>query len=228
MKLLEIKCSLRESVGKKDSKKIRKEGNVPCVLYGGEENIHFFAPENDFRHLVYTPNVYLLKLDIAGKNYDAVMQDIQFHPVTDKVLHMDFYQVFEDKPVSIDIPVKLNGVPEGVKQGGKLALEARRIRARALPGLLPDILQVDVSGIGLGKSIKVGELDFPDIELLDSPNLVLASVKLTRSARGIAGDDEEGEEGEEVEAGEGEGEGESGKSGEGQAEGSGEDTQKES
>lgn len=225
MKLLEIKCSLRESIGKKDSKKIRKEGNVPCVLYGGGENIHFLAPENDFRHLVYTPNVYLLKLDIAGKVYDAVLQDIQFHPVTDKILHMDFYQVFEDKPVSIDIPVQLNGVPEGVKQGGKLALEARRIRARALPGQLPDILQVDVSRIGLGKSIKVGELDFPDIELLDSPNLVLASVKLTRSARGIAGE-EEGEEGEEGQEGEGEGEG--GKPGEGQDEGSGEDTQKES
>jgi large subunit ribosomal protein L25 len=225
MKLLEIKCSLREKTGKKDSKKLRKQGNVPCVLYGGDENIHFIAPENDFRHLVYSPNVYLLKLDIAGKVYDAVLQDIQFHPVTDKILHMDFYQVYEDRPVSINIPVQLNGVPEGVKQGGKLALETRRIRARALPGDLPDILEVDVTGIGLGKSIKVGELDFSGIELLDSENLVIASVKLTRAARGITDEDEAEAEGEEAEA---EGEGGTEKTEEGQQEGSVSDTQKDS
>ncbi|MFP4365972.1 MAG: 50S ribosomal protein L25/general stress protein Ctc [Bacteroidales bacterium] len=194
MKLLEIKCSKREKVGKKESKKLRKQGDVPCVLYGGGENIHFLAPENDFRHLVYSPNVYLLKLDIAGKVYNAVLQDIQFHPVTDKILHMDFFQVFEDRPVSINIPVQLNGVPEGVKQGGKLALETRRLRARGLPGELPDILEVDVTGIGMGKSIKVEELEFPNIELLDPPNLVLASVKLTRGARGVLPEDEEAAE----------------------------------
>lgn len=195
MKLLEIKCSKREKVGKKESKKLRKQGDVPCVLYGGGENIHFLAPENDFRHLVYSPNVYLLKLDIGGKVFNAVLQDIQFHPVTDKILHMDFFQVFEDRPVSINIPVQLNGVPEGVKQGGKLALETRRLRARGLPGELPDILEVDVTGIGMGKSIKVEELEFPNIELLDPPNLVLASVKLTRGARGVLPEDEEAAEG---------------------------------
>jgi large subunit ribosomal protein L25 len=215
MKLLEIKCTRREKIGKKDSKKLRKQGNVPCVLYGGDDNIHFLAPENDFRHLIYTPNVYLLKLDIEGKVFNAVLQDIQFHPVTDSILHMDFYQVFEDRAVSIDVPVQLNGVPEGVKHGGKLALESRRLRARALPGDLPDILQIDVSKIGLGKSIKVEELDFPNIQLLDSPNLVIASVKLTRAARGvIPGEEAEGEEaeGEEAKTEESgaEGEGESG------------------
>lgn len=193
MKLLEIKCSVREKVGKKESKKLRKQGNVPCVLYGGEENIHFLASENDFRHLIYSPNVYLLKLDIAGKGYNAILQDIQFHPVSDRVLHMDFFQVYKDKPVSVEIPVQLNGVPEGVKHGGKLALEARRLRARALPGDLPDILQVDVSKVGLGKSVKVEELDFPKIQLLDSPNLVIASVKLTRAARGVLPEDAEAE-----------------------------------
>jgi large subunit ribosomal protein L25 len=226
MKLLEIKCSQREGRGKKDSKKIRKQGNIPCVLYGGGQNIHFQAFENDFRHLVYTPNVYLLKLDISGKVYDAVLQDIQFHPVTDKVLHMDFFQVFKDKPVSIDIPVQLNGVPEGVKQGGKLALETRRLRARGLPDLLPDILEIDVTGIGLGKSIKVGELDFKDIELLDYPNLVIASVKLTRAARGLTEGEEEAGETAEGEGGEGEGEGAGeDKSGDEQSEGSGDENQ---
>jgi large subunit ribosomal protein L25 len=122
MKSLEIKCSLREKVGKKNSKKLRKQGMLPCVLYGGDENIHFLAPENDFRHLVYTPNAYLVNLNISGKNIN-VLHDIQFHPVTDKVLHMDFYQVFDDKPVSIHIPVQLNGVPEGVKQGGSSPLK---------------------------------------------------------------------------------------------------------
>ncbi len=225
MKLLEIKCSLREKTGKKDSKKMRKQGNVPCVLYGGDENVHFTAPENDFRHLVYTPHVYLMKLDIDGKVYDAVLQDIQFHPVTDKILHIDFYQVYEDRPVSVSIPVQLNGVPEGVKQGGKLALEARNLRARALPADLPELLEVDVTGIGLGKSVKVGELDFKGIELLDSENLVIASVKLTRAARGITDEDEDESEDQVAEA---EGEGESDKAQEGQQEGSDGDAQKDS
>ncbi len=219
MKLLEIKCSKRDAVGKKDSRKLRRQGSVPCVLYGGDGNIHFTAPENDFRHLVYSPSVYLLKLDIGGEVYDAILQDIQFHPVTDRVLHMDFYQVYEDKPVSIDIPVQLNGVPEGVKQGGKLALEARRLKVRSLPGNLPDILHVDVTGIGLGKSIKVGELGFDGLEMLDSPNLVVASVKLTRASRGMTPEEEEAEAEAEA-AAEGEGEGEK-PEGEGQEEASG-------
>ncbi len=214
MKLLEIKCTQREKVGKKESKKLRKQGNVPCVLYGGDEIIHFLASENDFRHLIYTPNVYLLQLDIEGKVYNAILQAIQFHPVTDSILHMDFFQVFDDKPVSIYIPVQLNGVPEGVKHGGKLALEARRLRARALTGDLPDVLQVDVSRIGLGKSIKVEELEFANIQLLDSPNTVIASVKLTRAARGVLPEDEEAEgaeaEGEEAGTGEQEDKGEEG------------------
>jgi large subunit ribosomal protein L25 len=186
MKSLEIKCSLRESVGKKNSKKSRKQGMIPCVLYGGDENIHFQAPENDFRHLVYTPSAFLVNLNISGKKYKCVLHELQFHPVTDKVLHMDFYQVFDDKPVSIHIPVQLNGVPEGVKQGGKLALEARRLKARALPADLPDVLVVDVTQVGLGKSVKVADLKFPGIQLLDSPNTVIASVKLTRAARGVS------------------------------------------
>ena len=219
MKLLEVKCSQRESVGKKDSRKLRNQGNVPCVLYGGGENIHFFAPENDFRHLVYSPNVYLVKINISGKKYDAVLHDIHFHPVTDKILHMDFYQVFEDKPVSIDIPVQLNGVPQGIKHGGKLALETRRLRSRALPGDLPDILQIDITEIGVGESIKVGELDFPNIQLLDPPNLVIASVKLTRAARGVLPEDEEEAEGAEKE-------GEEAKGSDEEAEGGEEDTRK--
>jgi large subunit ribosomal protein L25 len=214
MKLLEIKCSRRAKVGKKESARLRKQGNVPCVLYGGDENVHFFAPENDFRHLVHTPNVYLLKLGIEDKVFDAVLQDIQFHPVSDRVLHMDFLRVYKDRPVSIAIPVQLNGVPEGVKQGGKLALEARRLKVKALPGDLPDILEVDVSRLGLGKSIKVEGLKIRGIQLLDSPNTVIASVKLTRAARGIVPTDEE------ASAGEGEPEGRE-TAGEGGGEGTG-------
>jgi large subunit ribosomal protein L25 len=193
MKSLEVKCNLRESTGKKNSKNLRKQGMVPCVLYGGGENVHFLAPENDFRHLVYTPNAYLVKLDIDGKEYKCVLHEIQFHPVTDKILHMDFYQVFDDKYVTMQVPVQLNGVPEGVKQGGKLSLESRRRKARALPGDLPDVLVIDVSKVGLGKSIKVNELKFPGIQLLDSPNTVIASVKLTRAARGMTVEEEAAE-----------------------------------
>jgi large subunit ribosomal protein L25 len=134
-----------------------------------------------------------VKLDIDGKEYKSVLHEIQFHPVTDKILHMDFYQVFDDKYVSIHIPVQLNGVPEGVKQGGKLSLESRRIKARALPGDLPDVLTIDVSKVGLGKSIKVNQLNFPGIQLLDSPNTVIASVKLTRAARGLTVEEEAAE-----------------------------------
>jgi large subunit ribosomal protein L25 len=198
MKLLEIKCSRRAKVGKKESDKLRKQGNIPCVLYGGDENVHFFAPENGFRHLVNTPNVYLLKLEIEDKVHDAVLQAIQFHPVSDRILHVDFLRVHKDRPVSIAIPVQLNGVPEGVKQGGKLALEARRLKVKALPGDLPDILEVDVTRLGLGKSIKVEGLKIPGIQLLDSPNTVIASVKLTRAARGIVPAEDEASAGEDA------------------------------
>ena len=196
MKSLEIKGILREAVGKSNSRKLRSKNMVPCVLYGGKKNIHFTAHENTFRKIVYTPNVYLIKLIIDDKEYNTIMQDIQFHPVTDKILHIDFLEIFEDKKVKIEIPSQLNGFAEGVKEGGKLQFEHRKLKVWGFIKNIPDILEIDITNIGLGKGIQVGELSFENLELLDPQNTVIASVKLTRAAKGeeIAVSEEEVEE----------------------------------
>jgi len=201
MKTFDFKASLRQDVGKKATKQLRKDDKVPCVLYGGENPIHFAAPSLDFRHLVYTPSVYLVNLDLDGQMHQAVIQDIQFHPVSDKILHVDFLQVSEGEPIKVNIPVVTEGFAKGVQAGGKLKIEMRRLKVKALSKHLPDDLVIDVTNIGLGTSIKVRDLKFDDLELLDPRNSVVISVKLTRVAKGMAVDEEE--EGEESE-GEGE------------------------
>ncbi len=200
MKSIELKGVVRESIGKKNSKKLRREDKVPCVLYGGEQNVHFAVNSNSLRDLVYTPNVYLVDLEIDGKSYKAIVKDLQFHPVSDAILHMDFLEIFEDKAVEISIPVSLQGLAAGVKAGGKLQTLNRKLKVRALPSFLPDNLEIDVTNLALGKSIKVGDVSFENIEILNDNNTVIASVKLTRAAKGMAGD-EKGEEGEESEEG---------------------------
>ncbi len=184
MKTFELKGTVRENLGKKYTKALRKEEKVPCVLYGGGENIHFSAAESDFRHLVYTPNAYIVNINIGDKNMEAILKDIQFHPVTDRILHIDFLQISDDKKINIAIPVEISGLSEGVKMGGKLQIDYRRIKVRGLKKDLPDTLKVDVTNIKLGSSIKVGELAYDNLELLDSKNAVVASVKLTRAAKG--------------------------------------------
>lgn len=196
MKSLEIKATVRTSLGKKATKNLRNEGNVPCVMYGGEENVHFSAPAGDFRHLIYTPHVYTVTLDIDGKIYNTILQDIQFHPVTDEILHIDFLQIFEDKKVSIEIPVSTHGFARGVKEGGKLQLAKRKLKVFALPKDLPDVFDISIDDIGLGDSIKIKDLNFENIELLDPKSNVVLSVRLTRIARGMAA----GEDGAEPEA----------------------------
>lgn len=195
MKALSISGKKRENVGKVNTKMLRKAGQIPCELYGGKENIHFSAPINDFRHLIYTPHVFLVDLDIDGTAHSAIVKEIQFHPVSDKVLHIDFMEIFPGTPVIISIPVKVEGLSEGVKQGGKLTLEHRRLKVKALPKDLPDELLVNVTKLTLGKTIKVGNLKFENIELLDPKNSVVVSVKVTRAAKSITGEGE-GEEGE--------------------------------
>lgn len=197
MKTIEIKGSFRTDLGKKATKQLRKEDRVPCVLYGGEEVVHFHANRMEFKELLYTPHAYLIDLKIDGKDYKAIVQDTQFHPVSDRVLHIDFLQISDDKSVSIGIPVVLEGFAEGVKKGGKLSLNMRRLRVRALAKDLPDELKINVTPIKLGKSLKVGELNFDNLELLDPASNVVCAVKLTRAARGAAGaadDDDEGDE----------------------------------
>ncbi|MDG5799673.1 50S ribosomal protein L25/general stress protein Ctc [Marinilabiliaceae bacterium ANBcel2] len=193
MQKIELKGFKRENLGKKATNDLRKDKNVPGVLYGGEEIVHFYTPLKDFNKLIFTPNVYIVTLNIDGKVYESIIKETQYHPVSDNLIHIDFLQVFEDKPITISIPVKLEGLPEGVKAGGKLTLEQRKLRVKGLAKDLPDHLNIDISKLGLGKSIQVGSLNFPGIELLNAKHSVVAAVKLTRAAR-AAGQGEAGEE----------------------------------
>jgi large subunit ribosomal protein L25 len=186
MKTLEINGSLRKELGKKTSKAVRKSDAVPCVLYGGKETIHFQITNSELRHLIYTPDIYLVNLNIDGKKMNAILKDIQFHPVKDNILHVDFLEVFADKPIVIEVPVKLKGLAEGVKAGGKLSLEMRKIRVKGLYKNIPENLVINVEDLGLGKTIQVGVLSFPNLEILNPANAVVAAIKLTRAARGAA------------------------------------------
>jgi len=187
MKTFDIKGTERKDVGKKATKELRKNELVPCVLYGNGENIHFSVEKKAFQYLIYTPNVYIVNIDIDGKSQKAIMQDVQFHAVSDEIEHVDFLAITDDKLVNIVIPVKLNGLAEGVKQGGKLMLKLRKLRVRGIAANFPDTLDIDVSKLNLGKSIKVGELAFDNLELLDPKNAVVTTVRLTRSAMSAKG-----------------------------------------
>jgi len=182
MKTIEIKGSLREAVGKKSAKSIRKNEEVPCVLYGMGENVHFKLNEKSFKQLVFTPEACLVNLDIEGKKYKVVMRDLQFHPISDKITHADFYQIDEKKPIWIHVPVVIEGVSVGILQGGKLDQKMRKVKIKALVENLPDHVAVDITPLEIGKSIKVGELTLKNVEFLDSKNDVVVRVK---SARGV-------------------------------------------
>ena len=183
MEVFELKGEVRSDLGKKATKALRVAGKVPCVLYGGEANVHFAVSERDLRKLLYTPTVYLVKLVLDGKPYDAVMREIQFHPVSDRVLHIDFYETAEDKPVVMDIPVKTKGFAVGVQAGGKLVLVSRKLKVRALPKDMPAELVINVEKLGVGKSIQVKDLDLEGVDVVTAKNVVIAQVKLTRAAR---------------------------------------------
>ena len=186
MKTFQLEGSKREQTGKKAAKMYRKESLVPCVLYGGEEVVHFTVSKESVRKLVYTPEVYIVDLTIAGQSVKAILKEMQFHPVSDALLHIDFLQIFDTKPVVIEIPVVLEGLAEGVKAGGKLALEIRKLRVKGLYMNLPEKLLINVETLGLGKTIQVGELHFDNLELLNAKDSVVVAVKLTRAARGAA------------------------------------------
>ncbi|SMO60974.1 LSU ribosomal protein L25P [Saccharicrinis carchari] len=192
MKKIELNGSKRQVIGKKATKELRREGKVPGVLYGGKEVKHFVIDEKLLKPLIYTPSVYIISLNIDGDKHEAILQDIQYHPVSDRILHVDLLHIFDDKPVVIEIPVVLEGLAEGVKAGGRLSLEQRKLRVKALPVNLPDTLDINISHLKLGDSVQVGALSFDKLELLNAKNSVVATVKLTRAAR--AAQTGEGEE----------------------------------
>jgi large subunit ribosomal protein L25 len=186
MKTFELKGTVRTDLGKKATKAERVSENVPCVLYGGAENTHFTTTVSDIRKMIYSPEVFVVNLDIDGKVTKAIMKALQFHPVSDKVLHIDFLEITEDKPVVVELPVKLEGLAEGVKAGGKLALEMRKLKVKGLYTQIPENIVIDVTSLGLGKSIQVAKVSVENLEILNAKNAVVAQVKLTRAARGAA------------------------------------------
>ena len=194
MQAITIKGSERESVGKASTKALRNAEKVPCVLYGGEKPIHFSADEMSFKGLVYTSNAHTVVIELEGHQpYEAVLQDIQFHPVTDRILHIDFFQLFEDKAVSMNIPVRLEGNSPGVRNGGRLLFRKRKLTVRALPANLPDAIMVDISKLRIGGTISVGDVKTEEYTFLHPDNTSIVQVKASRNA--VADDEEDEEEG---------------------------------
>jgi ribosomal protein L25, Ctc-form len=212
MKTFQLEGSPRADLGKKATKALRREDLIPVVLYGsspfdlpyagtlstGDKVVEtkynkglivtdFVVSKESVRKLIYTPEIFIIDLDIKGnKKVKAILKDIQFHPVTDEILHVDFLEIFEDKPIVIDVPVALVGHSEGVKAGGKLSLEMRKLKVRALYPVIPEKLTINIDSLGLGKTIQVGALSFENLELVNAKNAVVCAVKLTRAARGAA------------------------------------------
>jgi len=195
MKTVSMSGSLRENVGKKDAKKHRREGKIPCVLYGGKEQVPFVLKELDFDKLIFTPEVFLINLDIDGKSYVAILQDVQYHPVTDKVLHADFLEVNESKPIIIGLPVEFYGNVPGVIAGGRLIKKMRKLIVKGLINDMPDKIEVDMSNMHIGDNIKISDLAEDKLQFLDHPSAVVVLVKTARAIIDI--EDEEEEEGEE-------------------------------
>jgi large subunit ribosomal protein L25 len=183
MKTIEIKGTFRTELGKKSSKQIRKEGNVPCVIYGKEKNIHFQAHENSFKNLVYTPSAHLVKLILDDKEYNVVLQDMQFHPVKDNILHADFIEIFDNKPVTLNIPIKVSGDSVGVIAGGKLSIKRRSLKVKGLAKDLPEFLPIDITDLKIHEGKKVGDLSFDKIELLDPKKSMVLTIATSRVAQ---------------------------------------------
>ena len=196
MKSITIKGSKRESVGKVATKALRNADKVPCVLYGSENPIHFSANELDFRKLVYTPNAHTVVIEINGdKKINAIIQDIQFHPVSDKILHVDFYQLSDDKEVNMEIPVVIHGSAPGVMlEGGTLVVNKRKLKVRALPNNLPDSVTVDISELKLGNKISTADLDSKDFTILHPDNTVVCKVRTSRASMSLEEEELDGED----------------------------------
>ncbi len=192
MKSITINGSKRESVGKKVTKALRNAGKVPCVVYGGGEPLHFSADEIAFKDLVYTPDVHTVVITLeGGEKIDAVLQDIQFHPVTDAILHMDFYQIFDDKEISMEIPVHTKGTARGVKNGGVLRYNLRRLKVKGLPSNLPDFVEADVTSLKIGNKLYVTALASDNFIIQHPDNTVVCQVKTSRNITAEVEDEEE-------------------------------------
>ena len=182
MKSITIKGSERESVGKVATKALRDAGMVPCVIYGGSQPVHFAAEEKAFKNLVYTPNAHTVVVDLGGKSANVILQDIQFHPVSDKILHIDFFELNENKEIIMEVPVKVTGTSPGVLLGGDLRLNQRRLKVKALPKNLPDFVEANISELEMGNKLYVTKLEAKNFKLMHPDNTVVAQVKISRAA----------------------------------------------
>lgn len=190
MKKIALSAIKRTEVGSVDAKQIRKEGNIPCNLYGVSGNTNFYVNEIIFNKIIHSPEVYFVELDIEGKKYNAIIKEVQFHPVSDKTLHVDFLEVTENKPVSVVLPIKTTGVSKGILAGGKLRIVTRRLKVRALAKDLPEFITIDITPLKVGQAIKVGELSVSGLTFLDAANAVVVAVKSSRVAAAASGEEE--------------------------------------
>ena len=193
MKQIAINATVRAELGKKATKEIRKSGNVPCVIYGEKKDengnplaIHFSVSEKEINKLIYTPHIYLVDINIDGVDYKAVLKEVQFHPVKDNVLHVDFYEVHAEKPIVMGVPVQAQGLAAGVRAGGRLMMMVRKLNVRAMYDQIPEKLFVDVTALQLGKTIKAGDLHFEGLEMVTPKEVIVCAVKMTRAAMGAA------------------------------------------
>ena len=181
MKSVSISGSIRENVGKKDAKAQRAQGLIPCVIYGGSEQLQFVVEESQFRHLLFTPEVKYVELEVGNKKFEAIVQATQWHPITDNLLHVDFLEVLEGKPITIGIPVKITGTSPGVLRGGKLVKKIRKLTVKGLLKNIPEEITIDISNLDINDMIKVGDLSVPNLTLIENPATLIISVVSTRN-----------------------------------------------
>ena len=181
MKAVQLSGSPRASVGKVDAKAVREKGFVPCVIYGGKEQIHFQADERAFKPIIFTPNAHIVEVNLDGKVYRTVLQEAQYHKITDRLIHADFLEIVDGKPITMQIPVKTVGTSEGVRAGGKLTVKLRKLKARGLANKLPDTIDINIEKLTIGKSVTVGEINIDGVELLNAKNVSVVSVNTTRA-----------------------------------------------
>ena len=202
MESISIKGSKRKSLGKADAKALRNEGLVPCIIYGGKEEVHVQIDEREFNQLIYTPNQYIVNLELDGETYAAILKDIQYHPLSDRIIHADF-QELTGRPVKTTLPIITVGQARGVLSGGRLRKVRRDVKVQGLPEEMPSFIELDITNLRIGKSIKIGDLSVPGVEFLADPNQIIVAVRMKRGAMVEDDDEEEGEEAAEGEGGEG-------------------------
>ena len=181
MKSVTLSGSLRTNVGKVNAKAVREKGNVPCVIYGGTEQIHFEADIRAFKPVIFTPNAHIVEIDLDGKVYKTVLQEAQYHKINDKLIHADFLQIMDGKPVTANIPVVISGQSDGVKKGGKLVLKMRKLKVRGIADKLPDTIEIDITKLNIGDSVAVGDIKVEGATLLNAKNVSVVSVTTTRA-----------------------------------------------